>query len=283
MKKNQRHTGIDSHSFRRIGDHPILHVMKQCPAFIFVAVMTVACGSSPTIPTTPQTPTKNPTPSPGPLCPTIGGFTTECPAGPYTISGVVQEVMPQSARPVPGVDVNAWIDLGNGGYSYWAFHSRPQTDAMGRYSLQSVSEGARVWVQVETPGLVQECAVAAVPVHADQTVDVQLVSTANLSASRTFLPPPALGYRFVSGTVFKATETGTRPVAGASVHYVSPALEILGDDFWLAETFSDAEGHYLLCGLPDTESVLIIASDASGEVTVSVPPGVSTGVDPVIR
>ena len=203
----------------------------------------------------------------------------QCPTGPYTTSGIVQELTPQGARPVPGVDVNAWIDLGSFGYSYWALHGRPQSDAMGRYTLQSIPEGARVWVQVETPGLVQQCAVAALPVHADQTVDVQLVSTANLSASRTFLPPPAPGYRFVSGTILEASQTGNRPAAGVSVDYVSPAFATFGDDFWLAETFSDPEGHYLVCGVPDTESALITARG----VSVWAPPGVSTGVDLVIR
>jgi hypothetical protein len=180
---------------------------------------------------------------------------------------------------VAGVGVPAWIDLGRSGYSYWYVHGRLQTDAMGRYTLQSVPEGARVWVQLETPGLVQQCAVPAVPVHADQIVDVQLVSTANLSMSRTFLPPPAPGYRFVSGTVFEATQTGNRPAAGAYVDYEPPGSLAAGEPLWAAETFSDAEGHYLMCGLPDAESVLITARGAS----VPVPPGVSTGVDLVIR
>jgi hypothetical protein len=73
------------------------------------------------------------------------------------------------------------------------------------------------------------------------------------------------------------TTAGQQPVAGAYVDF-EPV-----DGFLAAVTFSDASGHYLLCGVPAGETVDLGASLGPGRVGwLSVPPGKSTGVDIVL-
>jgi hypothetical protein len=54
--------------------------------------------------------------------------------------------------------------------------------------------------------------------------------------------------------VFEITEAGRQPVDGAYV-----GLMLVGADIVGAETFTDATGRYLLCGLPETRLTSLLA------------------------
>jgi hypothetical protein len=225
-----------------------------------VAVLAAACNKGPLSPPTAPTQTAVAAPLP------IGGPVVL--TGPYTVSGVVAE----GARAIEGANISAWIDQGRSGYSYMWAHGPLLTDAAGRFRLTNLPAGVSVWLQTWKDGYVQQCAAPQVVLQADTTVDVQLVSKANLSASTA--QTPGAGFRSVSGIVFEIKGTGKQPVAGAFVDF-----EPIGD-FPAAITFSDAAGRFLLCGLPQDRTLDLGASLGINRVAwVSVPPGQSTGID----
>src|SRR5262245_21631574 len=77
------------------------------------------------------------------------------PTGAYAVSGVVAE----SGRPVADASVNAWVETVGEGYSYWYAHGPLHTDGSGGYRMTSLPGGARLWVQLNKDGYVQQCAV----------------------------------------------------------------------------------------------------------------------------
>jgi hypothetical protein len=54
--------------------------------------------------------------------------------------------------------------------------------------------------------------------------------------------------------VFEVTAAGRQPIEGAYVGFMLVGPDIVG-----AETFSDATGGYLLCGLPETRLISLFA------------------------
>ena len=102
--------------------------------------------------------------------------------------------------------------------------------------------------------------------QSDTKLDVYLVSRESLSASPDSVPPPAAGYRSISGRLIRRLDGGEQPAADAFVDY-EPTM-----DFPAAMTFSDADGRYLLCGIPDGEAVDLCVT---GGACVSVPAGQS--------
>jgi hypothetical protein len=77
--------------------------------------------------------------------------------------------------------------------------------------------------------------------------------------------------------VYKNGVSGKEPVVGAFVAFEPyEFVETIA-----ADTVTDDAGRYLLCGLPDTVAVTIIACDpgCDAPVRVSVPAGQTTGVD----
>ncbi len=197
-------------------------------------------------------------------------------AGPYSISGVVAD----NGHPITNANVNAWVELGSAGYSYTYAHGPLHTDASGGYRLTNLPGGARVWVKFYQEGYVQPCAASAI-ISGDLTMDLALVSIANLTASPM---PSAPGLRGVSGTVVEMTVTGSQPVAGAFVTAeigVDPT--IAPSENSAAYTVSDAAGRFALCGLPANTTVYIEADavgGASGEISVA--PGKTSDVQIVV-
>jgi hypothetical protein len=228
-------------------------VMKRRLAYVFVAVMATGCRSSVSTPTTPTTPST----FDGPAAPT----------GPFTISGVVAE----GTHPVVGANVNAFISTNGFGYSYMWAHGAVLTDVTGRFGMTGLPTDAGVWFNAWKDGYVQQCAAPQVVVRGDTTIDLELVSKVNLSAS-TF-QPVAQGLRSVSGVIVEDTPTGKQPVAGTFVDF--EPLE----DFPAAVTYSDAGGRFLLCGLPQTDTVILGASVAGRVAYTNVPPDQRTDVE----
>ena len=228
---------------------------------VCVAVLSLGCGASPALPTTP---TPIPTSSPFPPAPTTGL---------QSVSGSITEMTTQGPRPVSGASVNAWVQQGNFGYSYWWANGPRSSDASGRYELANLPDSSRITLQVWKDGYVQQCAVPGFIASGASTIDLRLVPKAVVSAERSSVPAPAPGFRHVTGVVYENSTEGRRPVAGAFVDF-EPM-----EDFPAAITYTDAQGRFLLCGLPDGISAPLGASLNTERVAyISAPPG-QTSID----
>jgi hypothetical protein len=100
----------------------------------------------------------------------------------------------------------------------------------------------------------QQC-LTTVTLHTDANHDVTLTSLQNLAAANSMRPPHVPGTRTISGIVFEITPAGRQPIAGAWVGFTVD----LSGDIAGAESFSDATGRYLLCGLPETRLTSLFA------------------------
>src|SRR5215475_4808260 len=108
-----------------------------------LASLVAACGgdaSSP--PTTPTVVAPSSPLTPGPNSPSPV-------SGQFTITGIVQG----SERPIPGVNVNAWVqETGGFGYSWWWAHGPLHADAAGRCVISGLPTSAHAWLQAFQPG-----------------------------------------------------------------------------------------------------------------------------------
>lgn len=190
--------------------------------------------------------------------------------GQLTLSGVVSETTSQGSRPVQGAAIDAWVQEARLGYSYREVHGPTRTDSAGYFQLTGLANDTTVQLQVYKRGYVQQCASPRVPMLSDMQLDAQIVSIAQSSSSPESIAPPAPGFRSISGVIL---DVGRRPLVGAFVDF-EPI-----EDFPAAYTYSDAGGHYLLCGVPDGEMVHVCAEFRDDFACVSVPPGQSTGTD----
>ena len=125
--------------------------------------------------------------------------------GPYAITGFVRE----AGRPMPGVNVNAWVDEPTGfGYSWWWAHGQLLADTAGRYSMSGLTSGVHVWLQAFQDGYDQQCAVSVPTVRGDTTVDIALVS-------RAVVAPMALS---PAGSRSVSVRSCSRPRAASNRH-----------------------------------------------------------------
>jgi hypothetical protein len=227
-------------------------VMAVC-----LTMLLANCGQNePVVPASPLGPT---TPT-APTVPTL------------TLSGAVSE----GSQPIGNAEVQVYGSQAcSSGCSSRQFNGGSAvTDAAGRYSIvvrRPEEAAAAVWAVARKTGYVQQC-VASATVQADASLDVRLTSLANLSAAR---PQSSPGSRTISGAVFEATATSRPPVEGASVGWEGLL------DTVLAETRSDAAGHYLLCGLPlgQFSGLFALKQGHSNVSYVTVDPGRDVNVD----
>jgi hypothetical protein len=251
---------------------PINAPMKWTAVVFLSALIAATCSRSESPSPMPTAPTAATTPA------DPSGSRLPLPRGPNTLSGVVAENASFGGQPLAGVFINAWIDTGAVGYSYWFARGPVVTDAAGRYQMSGLPESATAWVQAwkdDRRDYVQQCAAPGVTLHGDVIADIQLVSKAHLSAVSSSISMSPPGTRSVSGVVFKTGAEGREPVAGAFV-----AFEPVGESI-AADTMSDAAGRYLLCGLPEMRTVRIGAclQPCSDLIRLTVPPGQSSDVD----
>jgi hypothetical protein len=116
-----------------------------------------------------------------------------------------------------------------------------RADASGRYRIPNVPEHHdTVYVKAWKDGYVQQCA-TAVRLETDTGADLTLTAKANVLLTGL---PSSPNTRHVSGTVYEMHENGRRRVAGVWVGW-EPIMDTV-----IAETFTDAEGRYRICGLP---------------------------------
>lgn len=212
---------------------------------------TTTVGNSPT----PETPVPSPAPSPI--------------SSSYAITGLVQA----AGRPIPGVNVNAFVTENSGfGFSWWWAHGPLHADTTGRYSISGLPSGAQAWLVAFQDGYDQQCAVSLPAVRGDTTIDIPLVSTAVVAP--TAVSPS--GLRSVSGSIALATSGGQQPAAGAFVDF-EPI-----PDFPAAIVHADAAGRFALCGIPANETIWLGAALGPHVAYASVPPGQSEGVKIVL-
>jgi hypothetical protein len=240
----------------------MLAVMRRVAGLCLLLVMS-ACGeeprSQPTAPTVPTVPS------------TVGPT--------FTLSGVITERF--SGRPVQGAKVWVWP------FTFAQVRGWPPSgmrmtpsDGAGRYTISGLPSLGPVWVSTtQTWGdffsapYVHQC-VTTVTVEGDATLDVTISSTTDLVALNASTGPTPPNSRTVSGTVFEITSNGRQPVRNVWVGWEASVM-----DGSVAETRTDAAGHYRVCGLP-RERITLLAAPAYGNVFYApVDPGSDAVVD----
>ena len=245
-------------------------------ALMLVAVIGLAACDHPNSPFTVSTPTSA-SASPPPPPPRTGPLPT--PTGSSTVVGIVTVRTPLGDRPLSGANVNAWIQTATFGYSYMYANGPRLSDVDGRYELSNLPEGAELQLQVYKDGYVQQCAAPPLVVVGGQMhMDLQLVARANVSASADTVPLSAPGFRLISGIVYELTNDGRRPAPDAFVDY-EPT-----EDSPAAVTRTDAAGRFLLCGISQTRTVTIGASNGFNRAGYQqVPPGPDANIEVEIK
>ncbi len=217
----------------------------------------------------PGTPTAPTTPT-APAVPTV------------TLSGTVVERF--SGQPIQGVGVGLFPQTRPYRPHSWppgSGYQRTPSDSGGRYTITGVPADFGSFTVLATypewGKYAQQC-VTTVTLYSDANQDVTLTSAQNLAAGNSLRPPHAPGTRTISGIVFESTQAGRQPIEGAWVGFtVDPSGDIAG-----AETFSDASGRYLLCGLPETRLTSLFAVKngySRDELWKSVDAGSDTTLD----
>jgi hypothetical protein len=239
----------------------MLAIMRRA-AGLCLLLVTGACGEEPrSLPTAPTVPT-----------------VPSAPVATYTLSGVITERF--SGRPVQGARVWVWpFTLAQ--VRSWPPGGLRETpsDRDGRYAISGLPSVGPVWVSAAPDGdpfnapYVHQC-VATVTVDGDATLDVTVSSTADLVALNASTSATSPNSRIVSGTVFEITSNGRQPVRNVWVGWEA----VGGLDRFMAETITDAAGHYRVCGLPRERITLSAFYERNG-FYASVEPGSDAIVD----
>lgn len=206
-----------------------------------VWVVLAACG----VPNSPSSVTPNaPAPtSPSPVPPASGP----------TVSGTITD----GSRPIEG----AQIDNGYGPGA-WVF-----SDANGAFTLPTNrSVDPYNFVRASKSGYAQPCAAA---ITGSGPVNVQLVSLGALDG--LMLPSPS-GLRTISGVVVTMTSAGKQPVGNVWVDFEPDP----SNDWPAAVTFTNANGEFSLCALPEPSVIVGAYRADTGFAYASVPSGQAT-------
>jgi len=199
------------------------------------------------------------------------------PVTPGTIGGLAIERTEQGDRPLPGRAMHGWIEAEH-------VDRRLVTDGQGRYQIDSLTPGSRVWLSVSGNGPWSQCALVVTAVAGHLEFDV--VTTHDRLPPRPPVPD-APGLRTISGLVYENTPLGRTPMPGAWVVYA--LTWSAGAAFGTAVvhwTYTDGEGRFRLCGLPEASTGVVIASDPNSEIRegrLAVPPGPSVSIEIEIR
>ena len=196
----------------------------------------------------------------------------------FTLSGVITERF--SGRPVQGAKVWVWpfTFAQVRGWPPGGMRMTP-SDSAGRYTISGLPSLGPVWVSTaQTWGdafsapYMHQC-VTTVTVEGDATLDIAVSSTADLVALNASTAPTPPNSRVVSGTVFEIASNTRQPARNVWVGWEAAM------DGLVAETRTDAAGHYRLCGLP-RERITLSAAPAYGNVfSAAVDPGSDAIVD----
>jgi hypothetical protein len=194
-----------------------------------------------------------------------------------SVGGVAIERSDQGDRPLPGRAMHAWVEPEH-------VDRRLVTDGQGRYQIDRLTPGWRVWLNVDGNVPWSQCALVVTAVAGHLEFDV--VTTHDRRPLTPPVPDPP-NFRTISGVVYDVTPLGRTPMAGATVVYA--LTWSAGSAFGTAVvhwTYTDDEGRFRLCGLPQASTGVVIASDPNSETRegrLAVPPGPNTNVEIEIR
>jgi hypothetical protein len=173
-----------------------------------------------------------------------------------TLSGTLVERF--SRQPIQGVGVGLFPHPTNR-ISSWppGGLQRTPSDSGGRYTTSGIPAGFGSFFVLASyaHGMYAQQCLMTVRLDSDANQDVTLTSLENLAVGNSLRPPPVPGTRTISGIVFEITEAGRQPIEGTWVGFT---VDLSGDVVG-AETFTDATGRYLLCGLPETRLTSLFA------------------------
>ncbi len=153
--------------------------------------------------------------------------------GPYAVSGVLTLRTTSGTAPLANAGIGGYVIMTSGN----SYGMAPVvTDANGRYHFTQVPNGVVV-LTGDAPHVYQPCAAIATVSGASGDKDFEMVDSA---AVGQFTPT---GSPTLSGVVYRKTDAGRAPIAGAVIEYeYSPVIA--------ARTITDALGRYSLCHLP---------------------------------
>ena len=199
-----------------------------CITALVAALVTGGCGGA-TTPTAPPA-AQNP------------------PSGSATISGTVWVHTSDVVKPFGNQSLFGWVETDRGGSTT----GRIAIDAAGRYSFSVPAGGTRVRISVV--GAYQPCAITLTP-QGNVTQDVHVVTDPLLLGARLPSELAAVGPT-LSGMVYELTSEGRLPLRDVRVEL--DGLDGLG--LVIATTLTDANGRYLLCGVPQLRGLYLFAS-----------------------
>jgi hypothetical protein len=152
------------------------------------------------------------------------------------VSGFVWLSSPTGSRPLANIDVGIWVEQAR----YGGHQGSVRSDAAGRFSF-TVPSDALVRLYTRPQGYLQPCLST---VRADQTeATVRVVADSQLLQARDW--PDFAVERVLSGTIFEASAAAPLPSADAWVQVDG----VMGDGLPLADTRTDANGRFVVCGL----------------------------------
>ena len=215
-------------------------------------VVTLACGSESSAPAV-TIPTA-PTPA-APTFPTV------------TLAGTVVERV--SGGPASGASVGVGSVQGTAPWT--GSPGAARADGDGRYQLKVREDPGPAYVKASKVGYVQQCAVS-VTLRADVNVDLTITPFADVVTSGL---PTAPNLRHISGVVYELTDHGRQPLSNVWVGWDAFL------DAVVAETRTDAQGRYRLCGMPTgkIDGLFAVRVNVSRPVYLSVGPGADAVVD----
>jgi len=220
--------------------------------FGLLAMMTAGCGGQ-SVNSSPISPTAATPVAPVPTGPTV------------TLTGTVTDESGAGLSARVGASPLRWTVI-------WTGPPRSaEADAAGQYRLAALPEHPdTVYVRAWKDGYVQQCA-TAVTLQSDTSVNLSVTTYAN---ARVTGLPASPGLRHISGVVYQGTGATRRPLAGVWVGW-EPIMDTV-----VADTRTDAQGRYRLCGLPTTRIIGLFAvrpgsyqpayvtAEANGDTTI---------------
>jgi len=167
-----------------------------------------------------------------------------------TVSGRVYVHSADGVVPAAGARIFGWIETASGGSTTGLI----VTDADGNYSFVPGINATRVRVNAMSAGLYQPCAVTVDSPAGGATRDVHLI--ADLALLGVNLPDAFMQQgSLLTGVVFETTAQGRQPLANAAID-----LDGLGGNgLLIANTLTDGEGRFALCGLSDAAGLYLSA------------------------
>lgn len=226
-------------------------------ALSLLAIVSVASCNETMTPSAPTGPTP-PGPSPQPVAT-------------RTITGLMWLHSPTGFQPLAGVRAWIWLERPRSAGPAGAVTS----DATGRFTFE-VPEDALVRLYTRTPELRQPCLST---VRIDQTeATVRVVAESHLLEARDW--PVFAVERQLSGRVFEPSPTGRQPSADAWVQVDG----VFGDGRPLADTRTDANGRFVVCGIEDHPwHALVVAKAGYHLAYVKIPQDGSGPADVELR